>query len=135
MSTTFKRKRKKRKTRHFIYSNVSILLLVFITVFLGYQVFGLHKKWNLSETKRAEAVAELERQTAEEKSLRERIEEIQTPEGRERAIRERFNVVKEGEGVIYVVEEEESIGSDIVLDRAESEKKSFLESVRNLFRF
>jgi|GEM_PF-1055799 cell division protein FtsB len=135
MSTTFKRRRKKRKAKHVIYSNASIVLLVLITAFLGYQVFGLHKKWNVSEIKRAEAVAELERQMEEEESLRERIEEIQTPEGRERAIRERFNVVKEGEGVIYVVEEDRSIGSDIILDREESEKNSFFESIRNFFKF
>lgn len=135
MSATFKRNRKKRKARHFIYSNASIALLLVITVFLGYQVFGLHKKWSVSEVKRAEAVAELNSQIEEEESLRVRIEEIQTPEGRERAIRERFNVVKEGEGVIYVVEEDRSFGADIVLDREESEKSSFFEAIRSFFRF
>lgn len=135
MSASFKRKRKKRKTRHFIYSNASIVFLLIITVFLGYQVFELHKKWNVSEMKRAEAVSALNLRIEEEKSLRERIDEIQTPEGRERAIRERFNVVKEGEGVIYVVEEDQSIGADIILNREEAEKSSFLESLRNFFRF
>ncbi|MEX0933633.1 MAG: hypothetical protein WDZ74_02655 [Candidatus Paceibacterota bacterium] len=135
MKTAFKRRKKKRKTRHFIYSNVSILLLVVVTVFLGYQVYGLHKKWSVSEIKRAEAALELNSQIEEEESLRERIEEIQTPEGRERAIRQRFNVVKEGEGVIYVVEDEPSIGTEIVLSKDMYEKRSFFEQLFSFFGF
>jgi cell division protein FtsB len=129
------RRRKKKKSRGLMYSNWSVFLLCIVTFFLGYQVFGLHKKWSVSESKRAAAAAELHYYIEEEQSLRERIEQIQTPEGRERAIRERFNVIKEGEGVIYVVEEDNAFGSGIILDREPAEKKNLLESIRAFFTF
>jgi cell division protein FtsB len=127
-------KRRRKKRRPVIFSNWSILFLIAITLFLSYQVFGLHKKWGVSESKRASAAAELQRYIEEEESLRERIGEIQTLEGRERAIRERFNVVKDGEGVIYIVEEDNAFGSGIILDREEVKKKGFFESIKAFFR-
>jgi len=126
---------RRKKVRRLIYSNWSVLLLIIVTVFLGYQVTGLHKKWSVSELRRTTAGVELRYYTDEEQSLRERIEQIQTPEGREKAIRQRFNVVKPGERVIYVVEEDNTFGSDIVLDKeVVDEKGGFFDFLREFFR-
>lgn len=99
------RRRKGRK--YFIYSNASIVLLVFAVVFLGYQLIGLVGKRNLSQEKLDTTLAELQRYEKEEADLRERIEDLETEEGRERAIRDRFNVVKDNERVIYIIENED----------------------------
>jgi cell division protein FtsB len=133
--STISEKRKARK-RPFIYSGISIFVLVGIIFFFGFQVFDLREKRDLSEVKRAEAQAELERIKAEAADLRRRNEELGTPDGRERAIRERFNVVKEGEGVIHIIEEDRPLGAGIMmLEPPVLEEKSFFERIMHFFRF
>lgn len=133
MSTMIEKR--KAKKRPLLYSGISIVVLIGIIFFLGFQVFDLREKRDLSEAKRAEAAAELERITRREAILRERNEALETPEGRERALRERFNVVKEGEGVIHVIEEDRPIGAGIVLEPPALEEKSFFEKILNFLGF
>jgi len=128
-------KRRKAKKRPFLYSNIAIVILVCIVLFFGIQVFDLRDKRDVSEAKRAEAAAELDRVKREEADLRGRNEALGTPEGRERAIRERFNVVKDGEGVVHVIEDERPLGAGIVLEPPVLEEKSFFERVVRFFDF
>lgn len=117
-----------------MYSNISIVLFLLLTIFLGYQVFNLQEKRNVSAFKRAEAKDVLDRHVAEEQDLRKEIDGLETPEGRDRAIRERFNVVKEGEGVIYVIEDEKPLGAEISIDDRLPEKKNFFEKIVHFFQ-
>lgn len=113
---------------------MSIVLLLVIALFLGYQVMGLVEKRNISEEKRAKAEAEYERYKRQEEDLRERTESLETEEGKERAIRERFNVAKEGEGVIYVIEENEtSYETEEEGTEEREEDRTFWGNVKSFF--
>lgn len=135
------RKRKRpassKKRRRFIYSNASIFFLFLIVIFLGYQLFGLVEKRNISREKLNKAKEELREFQEAEVQLREQILELDTDEGRERTIRQRFNVTKENEGVIYVIEEggtqQEEYG---FFEEVEDEtEKSFLNGLRSWLPF
>lgn len=104
-----------------------------MVLFLGYQTYELQKKRNVSLDKKMQASAELARYIEEEETLRSRIEELETPEGRERVIRERFNVVKDGEGVIYVIEEEQGIGANIILEKEVSDEEGIWRLLKSFF--
>jgi len=124
MKAPDKRRKKKKTQKRFIYSNLSIALLLLLIIFLSYEVSGLQKKRNISEAKRSEAEIEYNRYLEDKESLQSEIKDLKTEEGKEKIIRERFNVVKEGEGVIYVVEDDPAIGSSLILENNKETKKT-----------
>lgn len=133
MRSLNKTRGQRKKKRRFLYSWASIALLICIAFFLGYQTYELQKKRNVSLDKKMQASAELARYSKEEETLRSRIEELETPEGRERVIRERFNVVKDGEGVIYVIEEEQGIGANIILEKETADEENVWQLLKSFF--
>lgn len=119
----------KKGQRRFIHSNLSIVILVILTIAFGRQLFGAVGKYRLSEEKLSETILRLEQKEKEEEVLRAKIEALDTPEGKERAIRERFNVTKENEGVIYVIEPEDVFEEEISLEEEGVDNKNFIQNI------
>lgn len=124
----------KKRKRHFIFSNFSIVVLVILTFVFGHHLFGSISKYRLSEEKLSETLLRLEQKEEEKEVLRAKIDTLDTPEGRERAIRERFNVVKENEGVIYVIEDETSFDVELLREEDDSER-GFFRNLMEVFGF
>lgn len=96
--------RSKQKTRNFLYSKVTILVMLFFVAMLVPGVYGIFKKVGESLKDRQAAERELADLEKREQMLVEKVNRSNTDRGLEEQIREKFNVAKEGESVIVLVE-------------------------------
>lgn len=96
----------KRRWRRFISSNIALVFLAAVVVWLLVQTVGV---WRQQEAVRQE-VKRLEEQThkirAERDQLQAQLSEIKDSEVFEYEARSRFNIKKPGEEVLIIVEDE-----------------------------
>lgn len=94
----------RQKTRQFLYSKMTIIVIVFFVIMLIPGVYGIYKKVGESSKDRITAERELADLVKREGMLEEKVNRGNTDRGLEEQIREKFNVAKEGESVIVLVE-------------------------------
>lgn len=96
--------REKRQTRKLIHSNVTLLVLLIITIFIGKGVWNLH----LKEREAYSARVEIEREVMDAESrvgfLDREVGTFKTESGIEREIRETLSVKKPGEEVVVILD-------------------------------
>lgn len=97
--------RKKRKTiERFLYSKITLSLLLFAAAFLAVSVWGVYEKERGTAEVRKKRAEELSNLRAREAELSSEIERLSTPEGIEMEIREKYELGKEGERVVVVID-------------------------------
>lgn len=103
----------KRKLKSFMYSRVTILLLIVVIVWLAGSVWSVYKKQDMTKDNLSKVAASLEALQVRERMLSSEIEKLKTESGVEQEIREKYNLVKEGEEVIVVVNKEADSDSQL----------------------
>ena len=119
----------KRKLRRFIYSKITLIILIVVIGFVIKAVWGVYEKQSLTKDNLEKISINLDSLQAREKMLSSEIERLKTEEGIEEEVREKYGLVKPGEEVIVVVnsDETESLNSDL-------SKISFWQKIVNWFR-
>ena len=98
--------REKVRLRKFLYSRITLALLLIIVALLLRGSIGVYKKERLTRENLEKSEIEYQELQKREEFLREETESLNTKQGIERAIRERFGLAKEGEKVIILLDEE-----------------------------
>jgi len=97
---------KKRKFRAFIFSKVSLCLLVLVLGSALRGTWNLYYKSKEAEINKARVAYELSELTKRQDFLKKELTRLNTPLGKESVIREKYNVKKEGEEVVVVLPKE-----------------------------
>ena len=97
--------RDKQKAREFLYSKLTIAVILFFVVMLIPGVYSIYVKLGESEKDRTAAERDLADLEEREQMLTQKVEQGKTERGLEEQIREKFNVAKEGESVIVLVDQ------------------------------
>lgn len=82
---------------------LSVLLLLFVSVFAIHAAWNMFGKFKAASRGQEEAQAELTNLQAQKEKLNTSLALVSTPRGQEQEVRERFGVVKPGEGEIEIV--------------------------------
>jgi len=96
----------KRKIRRFLYSKITVAVLITLIFFILIEVWDVYKKQSLTKDNLAKTAAVLEGLKGREKMLSSEIERLKTEGGTEAEIREKFGLVKPGEEVLVIVSDE-----------------------------
>ena len=102
----------KIKIRKYLYSKVTLALLVIIILFLLNGVWKLYQKKDLTKDNLSKTASMLENLQAREKMLSSEIERLKTVNGTEAEVRDKYGLVKPGEEVIVVVDKDDSANSN-----------------------
>ncbi|MDQ5957822.1 MAG: hypothetical protein QG665_148 [Patescibacteria group bacterium] len=97
----------RRRVRKMIYSKISILVLVFLVVFMTKALWGVYTKNRLAATGRVQAEGELRDLENQKAELSARVGWMAKARGQEEAIRQNFSVTLPGEKMVIVVEDEQ----------------------------
>ncbi len=95
----------KRRLKNILYSKLTLVLLLILTIILIKAVWGVHKKQDLTKDNLAKTATVYQGLQAREKMLSSEIERLKTESGTEEEIREKYGLVKPGEEVIVVVDD------------------------------
>ncbi len=120
----------KRRLRNFLYSRVTLIVLLVAIFFLLNAVWKVYQKQDLTKDNLAKAAANLQGLQAREKMLSSEIERLKTESGTEQEIREKYGLVKPGEEVITVVDSNTATSTDF--DTA-SNPASFWQKIMDWF--
>lgn len=96
----------RRKLKRYIYSRLSLALLLALVIMLGWSVWGIYGKAKETSIKRAALALERDELQARAGELGEEIQRLGTDRGIEAELRNRFEVGQPGEKVIVVVDPE-----------------------------
>lgn len=96
--------REKKRFRKFLYSNITIIGLVLLIIFIGKGVWSLYEKKEIALTDRTDVEARVLALQDRQKFLEKEVADLKTENGIEREIRGKFNVKKPGEEVVIIVE-------------------------------
>ncbi|PIQ68153.1 MAG: hypothetical protein COV91_05655 [Candidatus Taylorbacteria bacterium CG11_big_fil_rev_8_21_14_0_20_46_11] len=118
---------RKKNIRRFIYSPLTLIVLVVLILFMGKATWSVYSKERDSKTSLSRASEQLASLIARKDNLTEQIERLRTPEGVEAEIRGQFQVAKPGERMVVVVEEEK-------VSEVPKEKQSFVSKFFNFFK-
>jgi cell division protein FtsB len=120
--------KEKIKLRRYLYSRVTLSVLLIILVILIKAVFGIYQKEKLTRDNLDKAEAEYLELEDRDAFLQKEIDSLNTQGGMEKAVRERFGVAKEGEKVIILLDEKK------VPDTKVKEGKGFWNWFKGLFK-
>ena len=118
----------KRKIKRFLYSKVTVAILVILILFVLTEVWDVYKKQSITRDNLAKTAAIFEGLKDREKMLSSEIERLKTEGGTEAEIREKYGLVKPGEEVLVIV------GDDTATDTVTSSPVSFWQKVFNWFK-
>jgi cell division protein FtsB len=93
----------KKKLARFLYSKVTLLLLVLAIGFMVKANWDMYKKVEESQKNAARARSELETITARKNVLTHNVTRFQTEAGIEERIRSKFSVSMPGEKIVVIV--------------------------------
>lgn len=107
----------RRKLKRYLFSHVSLLVLLVAVCSLAWSVWGMAVKERETRLKRDELLAE--KAKLEERSVRlgEEIERLTTERGIEAELRSKFEVGKPGEKLILIVDPEIPLEQESHLER------------------
>ncbi|NQV88209.1 MAG: hypothetical protein HQ402_01460 [Parcubacteria group bacterium] len=95
---------KKRKISQKLYSGITVIILVFVVVFLARASWDVFQKQKESEGDAKIVLERLNDLQNKEKTLRSQIEWLNTKTGTEEVIRQKFNVAKDGEKIVVIID-------------------------------
>ena len=134
---------RKREVNKYLYSKISILLLLVFIFFSGKALYALYKVgYEEASSKRNQYVQKISELEKQKVFLEGKISDMSSPFGEERELRERFNVSRGGEKVIVLVSDDGSNKKDDgfrpfatgSLAQVISSISWFFDSVINLFK-
>ncbi len=96
----------KTKRKRIFSSRITLIILIFLVIFLGKAVWKRYQKSREASEAREMSERKLEGFEEREANLNKKIKKLETKRGVEEKIRENFNVAKKGEGVIVIVDKE-----------------------------
>lgn len=94
----------KRKIKSWLFSKVSVFILLVLTALLGTSVFERYQKERETAHNHYERAAELERLRSQAAALEAKVSYAESERGIEEEIRDRYDVVKEGERAVIIVD-------------------------------
>lgn len=94
----------KRKLKQFLYSKITLVVLVVVVGLLLNSVWNIYTKERETRIVRKNLEREFLELQEREELLREEIERLKTPRGIEEEIRSKFEVSKDGEKVMVIVD-------------------------------
>jgi len=102
----------KRRLKNFLYSKVTLVILLILIAVAVNAVWGIYKKQHMAKVNLAKTAVVYAGLQAREKMLSSEIERLKTEEGKEEEIREKYGLVKPGEDVIVIVDKDDATSSD-----------------------
>ena len=120
----------KKKLKRFIYSRLTVSLLLIVLFFLLKGVWNVYGKQQITRENYEETRVKLEALRARETKLSKDIEKLKTDEGVEQEIRDRYGLVKPGEEIIVIVDKSRENREDRLIYPEES----FWQKIINWFR-
>ena len=93
----------KRKVKRFMYSRVTLVILLVIVAFLLKGIWGAYEKQRLTKENLNKVSIDFNKLKERESGLSSEIEWLGTKNGMEQEIREKYGLVKPGEEVIVIV--------------------------------
>lgn len=112
-------KRFKKRRDNWVYSQVSVIVLLIVALFIWNGVWGVYKKESVSRHKADELKVQVDELEERKEQLTLRVEDLETDKGKSREIREKFDVVREGERVAILIDPKEATTTE------EAPEKSF----------
>jgi cell division protein FtsB len=120
----------KRKLRRFLYSRITLIILIIIIALVLKAVWGVYEKQRMTADNLSKAAANFQDLQAREKMLSSEINRLNTVGGTEEEIRDKYGLVKPGEEVITVVDNASSSPND----GSASDGRSFWQKVIDWFK-
>lgn len=93
----------KRKIKKFIYSKITLFILLVLILLTLKATWGVYTKYSLTKENMEKSATNAEKLLARQDFLESEIDRLQTPAGVEQEIREKYGLVKEGEEVIVIL--------------------------------
>jgi cell division protein FtsB len=119
----------KIRIRRFIYSKVTLIILLIAIFFISRAVLAVYKKQRMTSENLTKTTTTFESLKLREMMLSSEIESLKTDSGKEDEIRERYGLVKPGEEVIVVVDEGNKEDTD-----SESTSGGFWQTIKSWFK-
>ena len=119
----------KRKIKRYLYSRVTLVILLIFIAFLLNAVWGVYKKQSLTRDNFLKISSNFNELQAREKMLTGEINKLKTEDGTEEEIREKYGLIKPGEEVIMMVDKSGSTSSDDTVSNV-----GFWQKVKDWFR-
>ncbi len=112
----------KRKIKSWVFSKLSVLVLLALCALLATSVWERYQKERETARNYRERDAELAMLEAQAAALEARVAYIESDRGIEAEIRDRYDVVKEGERAVVVMDAEQAspaVASEVVAEEEE----------------
>jgi cell division protein FtsB len=119
----------KIKLRKFLYSRITLIVLLVILFFLVRAVWSVYQKQEMTRENLTRTTANFNNLQARQEMLSTEIERLKTESGKEQEIREKYGLVRPGEEVMVVVDKNNDAGPD-----AGSTKISFWQKIKDWLR-
>jgi cell division protein FtsB len=116
----------KRRLKKFLYSKITLIILLLIVVLFLNEVFEVYRKQSKTVENLSKTAASLESLQAREKILLAEVQRLKTINGKEEEIREKYGLVKPREEIIIVVNKETASNLN-----TSSYQKSFWQKIIN----
>jgi len=97
----------KRKLRKIIFSKITLILLLFVLLFLVFSTIKVYLKSREALYKNKKIKEELTQLNQRKSEKEKEIGRLETESGIEEEIREKFDVLKPGEKVVVIVEKKQ----------------------------
>ena len=119
----------KRKLRRFLYSRITLVILLVIIFFILKAVWGVYEKQSIAKENLKKISTNFNTLQGRELILTSEINRLKTDSGVEEEIREKYGLVKPGEEVLVIIDSDEVIGSTSV-----SSESTFWSRIINWFK-
>jgi cell division protein FtsB len=106
--------KQKQRARRFLYSNVTLLVLLALLVITGKELWDIFKKKQQAEDGLVRVQTQYEDLLQRKEFLSSEIQLLETSEGVESKLRGRYSIAKSGEKVIVLVSDEEASSTEEV---------------------
>jgi cell division protein FtsB len=93
----------KKRRQRLIYSKISIVVLIFLVLFMAKATYGVYKKERESAANKERVAQELATIQARQDVVSSDLHRIATEQGMEQEIRSKYSVSKPGETMIVIV--------------------------------
>lgn len=123
----------RRKLRRFIYSKVTVFILLIAVLFMARAVWNVYQKNRVANFHFAQSQDRLEELYLQKNNIESTVNRLSSPRGIEGEIRRTMPVVKDGERVIMIIDRQAETTS---LDSSEEEygRGGWWAKLVNLFR-
>jgi len=99
----------RRRFRNYIYSKVTVVILLLLVLFVGRSVWGVYQKNKIASYHYNQSQENLEELRARQVEISSSVERLSSERGIEEEIRRTLPVAREGEGVIVILDQEADV--------------------------